>query len=183
MQEISWKHQIPRTIGLDSDTLSAQKLNVSIDDQQRVPPNLEIEFSTIDDYSNIACGMDELYQLALPEICRAIHIEYAASVWNTAHAIDILRDFAEFRAIEDVPQLFESFQEQELATLALKNDKNPHDQLSEAFTQITRHFGLGKATWDQIALALQAASTLERVSQTRTAMKIACSIVNQDAGD
>jgi hypothetical protein len=124
----------------------------------------------------------EMLKLAKPQLLRAVHIEHSAAVCYTAHAIELLRDLAEMQRIHVPPAMWLDY----VANLRSNSyrgldERGTHPDISEAFKRLTGHLQINRPSWDRIALALQAASTLERIRQTRVALAITREAIRAEA--
>jgi hypothetical protein len=179
--ELNWKGAIPSIKYPDLHIMRSETVTIAPNVEVELAPTLEMHLRPIQDFTNVECEIDEIGSRALPELIRAAHIEYGAGVWNTSHALALLHDFTETQGITvDQSLWFDYVRTLETQSGGKLDEKGTHPELSTAFARVTALFGINRATWDTISLALQSASTLERLSQTRKALAIAREAVRQE---
>jgi hypothetical protein len=180
--QADWNASLPKLAVSDTNIFRSNRVTVA--------PNLELEhleplrmgYAEVEDFSDLRCDETKIGELALPELLRATHIERGAAAWNTLHALTLIRDFTETQRIPTPETLwFDHREVLEKKSDAKINDKGAYPEIAAAFARVTSHFHISRPTWNHISLALQAASTLERVSQTRKAQAIAAEAVRKES--
>lgn len=179
--EADWNASLPHLAAPDSQIFRSTRVAVGPDLEVECPEPLSMNYEEIEDFSDLKCEMTKIGELAIPELMRATHIERGAAAWNTLHAITLVRDFTETQGITTPEALWfdyiETLANNEASTV---DDKGAYPEIAAAFARVTSHFHISRPTWNKISMALQAASTLERVSQTRKAQAIAAEAVRKE---
>ncbi len=180
-READWTTALPRLAAPDSHIFRPNRVGMPPDLGVECAEPLRMDCAEIDDFSDLSCDLREIGELALPELLRATHIEKGAAAWNTLHALNTIRDFTETQGIPTPEALWFDYRTALTTNSGGRvTDKGAYPELAAAFARVTGHFQINRPTWNQISLALQAASTLERVSQTRKAQAIALEAVRKE---
>ncbi len=179
--QADWSLSLPRLVIPDTNIFRPRRVAVAPNVEVVRPEPMSMNYSEIEDFSDLSCDAREVGALALPELLRATHIERGATACNTLNALSIVRDFTETQGIHTPEQLwFDYVRALADDSSGRVDDKGTYPEIASAFSRVTCYFHINRTTWDQISLALQAASTLERVSQTRKAQAIAAEAVRQE---
>jgi hypothetical protein len=129
-------------------------------------------------------SLGEILKRSHIAICQAIQLERASQTWNVVHALEVFRQFVEMRGVQSEDAPWPNFAELMSEISSESTDgRGTYPTLRDNFAKITGYFAVGKQVLDQIAPALYSAYTLERIHQTREAIRITGAVINRELGN